>query len=74
MALGCRIFGHDYGFAADGRVMEWVCERCGAEGGKKVYDTPEEAARYASRFDRRPRGPANILAALGGRMDRKPRE
>jgi hypothetical protein len=49
--LGCRVLGHRYRFSADGRVMRWDCARgCGA-GGKKVYDTPAQAARYAAAFD-----------------------
>ncbi len=51
--LSCRVFGHRYGFRAEGRVMVWECERgCGA-GGSKEYRTAEQALRYATAFDRR---------------------
>ncbi|MDN5760770.1 MAG: hypothetical protein L0H41_00425 [Microlunatus sp.] len=51
--LGCKVFGHDYGFSADGALMRWECRRgCGA-GGDKTYSSAEDAARYARAFDRR---------------------
>ncbi|MFA1541434.1 hypothetical protein [Actinomadura monticuli] len=51
--LSCRIFGHDYGFAADGRTMRWSCVRgCGA-GGSKEYDSADQARCYARAFDRK---------------------
>lgn len=51
--VGCRVFGHDYTFSADGPTMRWECRRgCGA-GGSKTYSSAEDAARYARAFDRR---------------------
>jgi hypothetical protein len=69
--LACRVFGHDFDFRADGPVVRWACARCGLVGGQKRYDSPAEAQRFAAHFDRRPRGPANILAMLGGRLERR---
>jgi hypothetical protein len=53
--LGCRVLGHRYRFTSSGRVMTWTCARgCGAEG-QKVYDTPDDAARFARAFDKEDR-------------------
>ena len=71
--LTCRVLGHDWSFAAEGRFVAWACARCGAEGGRKAYASDAEARRFAAAFDRRPRGPGAVLAALGGRVDRPPR-
>jgi hypothetical protein len=71
--LACRVLGHDWSFAAEGRVVTWACGRCGAEGGRKGYGSEAEARRLAAAFDRRSRGPGAVLAALGGRVDRPPR-
>jgi hypothetical protein len=50
--LACRIFGHRFRFRAEGDTMHWECQRgCGA-GGTKRYDSPQDANRYASAFDR----------------------
>jgi hypothetical protein len=64
--LGCRVFGHRYRFRAEGATMRWTCERgCGA-GGSKEYSGPEEAARYATAFDREDRSEVGRRApALG---------
>lgn len=52
-SMKCSLLGHDTSFTAQGRTMVWECRRgCGA-GGSKVYDSPGEAARYASVFDKR---------------------
>ena len=51
----CTVFGHRYRFTADGATMRWSCERCEALGGEKEYASPEEAARFASAFDREDR-------------------
>jgi hypothetical protein len=74
MPLRCRVFGHDWDFWAEGPEVRWACTRCAREGGRKRYATASEAQRFAAHFDVRPRGPANILAALGGRRDREVRE
>lgn len=51
--LSCQVFGHRYGFHAEGHVLVWECERgCGARGAKE-YATAEDARRYAAAFDRR---------------------
>ena len=53
--LTCRVFGHRYRFSSDGLTMRWHCQRdCGA-GGEKEYASADEAARYASAFDREDR-------------------
>jgi len=51
--LSCRILGHSARFTADGREMQWSCERCDAELGTKTYASEAEARRYAQAFDRR---------------------
>jgi hypothetical protein len=53
--LRCSVFGHRYRFSADDRTMRWACERCGTAGGEKEYGSAEEAARFASAFDREDR-------------------
>ena len=50
--LRCRVAGHRFRFIADGATMRWTCERGCGSGGEKIYDTPADAARYASAFDR----------------------
>jgi hypothetical protein len=35
--------------------MRWTCERCDAAGGEKEYASAEDAARFASAFDREDR-------------------
>ncbi|MDX6696785.1 MAG: hypothetical protein QOE65_182 [Solirubrobacteraceae bacterium] len=50
--LACRVLGHRYRFAADGRTMRWWCERGCDAGGSKEYATPEEARMYARGLDR----------------------
>lgn len=52
MTARCAVFGHRYRFRADGTTMTWTCERGCPVGGSKVYDSSEEAARYAAAFDR----------------------
>jgi hypothetical protein len=50
--FACRIFGHRFRFWAEGETMHWECERgCGA-GGSKRYESPQDAIRYATAFDR----------------------
>jgi hypothetical protein len=53
MTVACRVFGHRPAFDADGRTMRWECDRCGRDAGAKTYDTPADAQRYASAFNRR---------------------
>lgn len=53
MTLGCRIFGHDPTFRADGRTMRWKCERCGGAQGAKEYASAEDARKYAAAFNKR---------------------
>jgi hypothetical protein len=72
--LRCHVLGHDWDFWTSGPELRWACARCGREGGRKRYQSAAEAQRYGAHFDRRPRGPANVLAALGGRRDREVRE
>jgi hypothetical protein len=64
--VGCRVFGHRYRFRAEGLTMRWTCERgCGA-GGAKDYGSPEEAARFATAFDREDRSELGRRAPLLG--------
>lgn len=51
--MKCTVFGHDYGFTANGPVMRWQCRRGCDVGGTKTYATPEAATRYATAFNRR---------------------
>ncbi len=53
MTLACRVFGHRPDFRAEGATMHWACDRCGSEQGEKVYDSPQDAQRYAAAFSRR---------------------
>lgn len=53
MTLGCRMFGHDPTFRADGRTLRWTCARCGEAHGAKEYATTDDARRYAAAFNRR---------------------
>lgn len=53
MTLGCRIFGHDPTFRADGRTMRWKCERCGEAQGAKEYASVDDARKYATAFNKR---------------------
>ena len=64
--LGCWVFGHRYRFRADGATMCWDGERGCGSGGSKEYATPEEAARYASAFDREDRSELGRRAPLFG--------
>ncbi|HET8556218.1 MAG TPA: hypothetical protein VFL58_02795 [Gaiellaceae bacterium] len=62
----CSVLGHRYRFRADGAVMTWTCERCGADGGSKTYASADEAARYAAAFDREDREDLGRRAPLVG--------
>lgn len=53
MTLACRVFGHRPAFHAEGPTMRWCCDRCGQGAGAKEYDTPDDAQRYATAFNRR---------------------
>jgi hypothetical protein len=66
MAMLCRVLGHRYRFAADGATMTWTCERCREVGGSKRYDSAEEAAQFASAFDREDRSDLGRRAPLIG--------
>jgi hypothetical protein len=46
--------------------MTWVCERCGAGGGRKAYASAEEASRYAAALDREDRADLGRRAPLVG--------
>jgi len=68
--LTCRIMGCRFRFAAENRTLTWWCQRGCPSGGTKAYPTPEQAQQLAVALDREPRGPANILAMLGGTVHR----
>lgn len=74
MALACRLLGHRHRFWADGPVLRWSCERnCGA-GGEKRYPSEEDAAMFATAFDREDRrelGRRAPLAAFPLRLVRR---
>jgi hypothetical protein len=72
--LTCRVLGCRFRFAAEHRVLEWWCQRGCPSGGKKAYPSEAEARRMAAALDREPRGPANVLAVLGGTMHREKRK
>jgi len=64
--LACRLLGHRYRFAAEGRTMRWDCARgCGAAGAKQ-YPSADHAARYAAAFDREDREDLGRRAPLIG--------
>jgi hypothetical protein len=50
--LRCRGLGHRYRFAADGNLVRWHCERCGAALGAREYASAADARRYARGLDR----------------------
>lgn len=62
--LACRLFGHRYRFRAEGTAMSWSCQRCGAIGGIKRYDTTTAAERYARALDREDRATLGHRAPL----------
>jgi hypothetical protein len=62
----CGILGHRYRFTADGEMMSWSCERCGARGGSKQYASADEASRFAQAFDREDRADLGRRAPLIG--------
>jgi hypothetical protein len=64
--LRCRVYGHRFRFRADGATMTWTCERCGALGGRKTYETADDARRYATAFDREDRADLGRRAPLIG--------
>lgn len=72
--LTCRVLGCRFRFAAEEHVLHWWCQRGCPSGGTKAYPSEEQALRMAAALDREPRGPANILALLGGTMHRGRRE
>ncbi len=64
--MTCGLLGHRFRFTADGPTMTWRCARgCGA-GGSKTYPGPDEAARYASAFDREDRADIGRRAPVLG--------
>jgi hypothetical protein len=69
--LTCRIFGCRWRFGVEGRVLSWWCARGCPSGGEKTYESAEQASRMAAAMDHEPRGPANILAVLGGTLHRE---
>ena len=62
--LACRIGGHRFRFRANGQVMRWSCERCGATGGEKTYSSAAEATRFATALDREDRSELGRRAPL----------
>lgn len=64
--VGCMVFGHDYGFSADGPTMRWECRRGCGDGGSKTYRSAADAARYAGAFDRRDAADVGRRAPLIG--------
>jgi hypothetical protein len=64
--LTCRLLGHRFRFASSGRMMTWECERCGFDGGTKLYPTEAEAAAFALAFDREDRADLGRRAPLVG--------
>jgi hypothetical protein len=62
----CRVFGHRYRFTAAGAELSWACVRCGEPGGAKVYDSAEDAERYAAGLNREDREDLGRRAPLIG--------
>lgn len=69
--LTCRIFDHDWVFETQGPRMVWWCRRGCGEGGERIYDTPQEARRYARAFNGNERTTGRVLAMLGGTLLRR---
>jgi hypothetical protein len=63
--LRCLLLGHRFRFRAEGAAMLWRCERC-EERGRKLYDSPARARRYALALDREDRGELGRRAPLLG--------
>ena len=64
--LRCRLLDHRFRFRSEGATMRWECARgCGARG-SKVYESEEDAARYAKAFDREDREDLGRRAPLIG--------
>jgi hypothetical protein len=72
--LACRVFGCRWRFGAEGPELSWWCERGCPSGGRKVYESAQEAAAMAAAMDREPRSPLGFLAVLGGTVHREPRQ
>ena len=68
--LTCRVLGCRFRFAADDRVLHW-CQRGCPAGGSKEYPSRAEAEQMAATLDQEPRGPAILLAGLGGTVHRE---
>jgi hypothetical protein len=62
--LRCRLLGHRFRFTSDGDTMRWRCARGCDVGGEKRYASTEDAARYASAFDREDRDDLGRRAPL----------
>ena len=62
--IACRLLGHRYRFLAEGATMTWACERCGAVGGTKTYESAELAEQFARAFDREDRSDLGRRAPL----------
>jgi hypothetical protein len=58
--------GHRYRFSSGGAELRWSCVRCGSPGGSKLYDTPDDAERYATAFNREDRQDLGRRAPLIG--------
>jgi len=71
--LTCRILGCRFRFGADERELRWWCQRGCPSGGSKTFPSAGAAQRMARALDREPRGPADILAMLGGTVHREKR-
>ncbi len=72
--LTCRVFGCRWRFSAEEAELHWWCARGCPSGGAKTYASTEQASMMANAMNREPRGPANILAILGGTLHREPRQ
>lgn len=72
--LRCRVIGCRWWFGREEETVLWICERCGREGGRRAYASPEEARRFAAAFNRgRPGPPTGLLVALSGTVVTKDR-
>jgi hypothetical protein len=78
--LRCRALGHRHRFVADGSVLRWHCDRCGASLGERRYPSAAAAERYAGALDRADRGsgryapPFALLPLRLARRLRRPTE
>lgn len=75
MSARCRILGHRWRFAADGRILRWTCLRCATVGGERRYESAADARKLARHLETHAPGPPRgLLAALAGQVPPRERD